>query len=130
MSRPLPSPPATVLVVDDEAPLRHYMARVMTDDGYRVLVAADGKEALALVENADSRVDLVITDVIMPLMTGPELAAQLATQLLPPPVLFVSGSHNLRDVPGPMLRKPFLPDDLSTMVRSLISNGAEALPGP
>ena len=115
---------STVLVVDDEMPLRHYMARVMADDGYRVLTAADGMEALAMVDRRDPKVDLVITDVSMPLMNGPELAAQLATQLLPPPVLFVSGGHALIDVPGPMLQKPFLPADLSALVRSLIGGAA------
>jgi two-component system cell cycle sensor histidine kinase/response regulator CckA len=121
MSCAAPCLPSTVLVVDDEMPLRHYMARVMADEGYRVLTAADGIEALALLERSDSRVDLVITDVMMPLMTGPELAAELASQLLPPPVLFVSGGHSLGDVPGPILQKPFLPGDLSALVRSLIS---------
>ncbi len=120
MSRPSLAPSPTVLVVDDEMPLRQYMARVMADDGYRVLMATDGVEALAMVDRSDPRVDLVITDVTMPLMNGAELAAQLATQLLPPPVLFVSGGHGLTDVPGPMLQKPFLPADLSALVRSLI----------
>lgn len=129
MSRAL-SQQSTVLVVDDELPLRHYMARVMADEGYRVLMAADGIEALSLLERSDSRVDLVITDVVMPLMSGPELAAQLASQLLSPPVLFVTGGHGLGNVPGPMLRKPFLPADLSSLVRSLISGGAEVLPRP
>jgi CheY-like chemotaxis protein len=130
MSGTYPSPQSTVLVVDDEMPLRHYMARVMADEGYRVLMAADGIEALAMLERGDSRVDLVITDVLMPLMTGPELAAQLAAQLLPPPVLFVSGGHGMGDVPGPILQKPFLPAELSALVRSLINGGVEVLPRP
>jgi two-component system, cell cycle sensor histidine kinase and response regulator CckA len=124
MSRALPVQ-STVLVVDHEVQLRRYMARVMADEGYRVLTAADGIEALALLESSDSRVDLVITDVVMPVMTGPELAAHLATQPLPPPVLFVSGGHSLKDVPGPTLRKPFLPGDLTTLVHSLIRGGTE-----
>ncbi len=128
MSRSLPSPQSTILVVDDEMPLRRYMARVMADEGYRVLTAADGIEALAVLQMSGSRVDLVITDVLMPLMTGPELAAQLAAQQLPPPVLFVSGGHSLGDVPGPTLHKPFLPADLSALVRSLI-RGAPGQPG-
>jgi DNA-binding response OmpR family regulator len=91
-------------------------------------MAADGMEALAMVDRSDPKVDLVITDVMMPLMNGPELAAQLATQLLPPPVLFVSGGHGLTDVPGPVLQKPFLPADLSALVRSLMG-GAAGQPG-
>jgi DNA-binding response OmpR family regulator len=115
--------------VDDEMSLRHYMARVMSDEGYRVLVAADGIEALALMEG-DSSVDLVITDVVMPGMNGPELAARLAGRMLPPPVLFVSGGHAFGDIPGPMLQKPFLPGDLRAVVRSLINRVTEALPRP
>ena len=126
MSRAFPQQ-STVLVVDDEFPIRHYIARVMADEGYHVLTAGDGIEALAVLERSDPRVDLVITDVLMPLMTGPELAAQLAVQQLPPPVLFVSGGHSLGDVPGPMLQKPFLPADLSALVRSLISGEAGRL---
>lgn len=121
MNSALPSQQSTVLVVDDEVPLRHYMARVMADEGYHVLMAGDGIEALALLGNRDPRVDLVITDVVMPRMSGPELAAQLAVRLLPPPVLFVSGGHSFGDVPGPILQKPFLPADLRALVRSLIS---------
>ena len=127
MNRDSPFRQSTVLVVDDEMPLRHYMARVMADDGYHVLMAADGIEALAMLNRSDPKVDLVITDVVMPLMNGPELAAQLATQLLPPPVLFVSGGHSLGDVPGPMLQKPFLPGDLSALVRALINGEAGRL---
>ena len=126
MSHALPQQ-STVLVVDDELPLRHYMARVMADEGYRVLMAADGIEALVHLEKSDSRVDLVITDVLMPLMTGPELAVQLAAQRLPPPVLFVSGGHSMGEVPGPILQKPFLPADLRALVRSLISGESSRL---
>ncbi len=129
MSRAIPDPQPTVLIVDDEMPLRHYMARVMADEGYRVLMAADGIEALALMESGPG-IDLVITDVLMPVMTGPELAARLAMRNLPPPVLFVSGGHGLGHVPGPTLQKPFLPAELSAFVRSLVSSGAEALPRP
>lgn len=130
MSHALPCERSTILVVDDETPLRDYMARVMARDGYCVLTAGDGIEALTLLESSRSKVDLVITDVVMPRMSGPELAAQLAAQLQPPPILFVSGGHSLGDFPGPMLRKPFRATDLSVLVRSLISGGEEALPRP
>ena len=110
----------TILVVDDEEPLRHYMGRVMTDDGYRVLVAGNGREGLALFAKCAPEIHLVITDVSMPIMTGPEMAAHLAIQPAPPPVLFVSGGYGPSDLPGPLLRKPFLPDDLTTLVRELL----------
>ena len=110
----------TVLVVDDEELLRQYVARVMANEGYRVLVAADGLEALALFENGASPIDLVITDVLMPVMDGVELASRLATRAAPPRVLFVTGGHGLSDLPGPVLWKPFLPDDLRALVRGLL----------
>jgi CheY-like chemotaxis protein len=110
----------TILVVDDEEQLRHYMGRVMTDEGYRVLVAENGLEALALLEKCAPGIHLVITDVSMPTMTGPEMAARIAIQPHPPPVLFVSGGPGHSGLPGPLLRKPFLPDELSTLVRGLL----------
>jgi CheY-like chemotaxis protein len=110
----------TVLVVDDEEALRRYMGRVMADDGYRVLVAGNGLEALTLLETGAPGIHLVITDVSMPMMTGPEMAARIATRLHPPPVLFVSGGQGHADLPGPLLKKPFLPDDLRTLVRWLL----------
>ncbi|HEV8455971.1 MAG TPA: response regulator [Gemmatimonadales bacterium] len=115
----------TILVVDDEEPLRHYMGRVMTDDGYRVLVAGNGLEGLALLEKSAPGIHLVITDVAMPMMTGPEMAARIATQPEPPPVLFVSGGHDQADLPGPLLKKPFRPDDLSRLVRWLLRGRTE-----
>jgi CheY-like chemotaxis protein len=117
--------PVTILVVDDEEPLRHFMGRVMAGDGYQVLAAGDGLEALALFEKSAPKIHLVITDVSMPTMTGPEMAARLATQPEPPPVLFVSGGHGHADLPGPLLRKPFIPEDLSTLVRWLLGGRTE-----
>lgn len=116
----------TVLVVDDEEPLRRYMGKVLADEGYRVLVAGNGLEALTLLETSASGIHLVITDVSMPMMTGPEMAARIATQPEPPPVLFVSGGQGQADLPGPLLKKPFLPDDLSTLVRWLLRGKTDA----
>ena len=110
----------TVLVVDDEVLLRQFMARALTNDGYRVLEAGNGIEALAWFGNGGSPIDLVITDILMPGMGGVELAAQLATQSPAPPVLFVTGGHGHSDLPGPVLWKPFLTSDLSTVVRQIL----------
>ena len=102
---------ATVLVVDDEEVLRSYMARVLQSEGYSVIEAENGVEALRFLSRKDTGVvvDLVITDVRMPIMGGRDLAATLAQGGASPPVLFVSGSHTSSDVSGPLLRKPFLP---------------------
>ena len=111
---------STVLVVDDDEVLRRYMMRVLEAEGYRVLLAEDGNEALALLKRYLPRVHLVVTDVLLPRMTGPELAIRVALQSPPPPVLFVSGGHNLGELPGPILWKPFLATELIAVVSSLI----------
>jgi CheY-like chemotaxis protein len=111
---------ATVLLVDDEEPLLRYISRVLEDTGYHVLRARNGSEALDHLRESLLPVQLVVTDVSMPGMTGPELAAQIATEPYPPPVLFISADHAFLNLPGPLLRKPFLPGDLSRMVESLL----------
>ena len=128
---------ATVLVVDDEEILRSYMARVLEGEGYSVIEAENGVEALSLLSRKDPGVvvDLVITDVRMPRMGGRDLAASLAQGRFSPPVLFVSGSHTASDVSGPLLRKPFTPDDLSALARELLqippgSSSSELRPAP
>jgi DNA-binding response OmpR family regulator len=106
--------------VDDEEPLLRYISRVLEDTGYHVLRARNGSQALDHLRESLLPVQLVITDVSMPGMTGPELAAQIASDPYPPPVLFVSADHAFLDLPGPLLRKPFLPGELSRMVESLL----------
>jgi CheY-like chemotaxis protein len=117
---------ATVLVVDDEEPLRLYVTRIMEDEGYRTIGAGDGVEALRLIDESEELVQLVITDVLMPNMNGLELAALLARRPHAPPVLFMSGNYFETKLTGPLLAKPFLPQDLSRMVRRLL----EFQPGP
>ena len=111
---------STVLVVDDDEGLRQYMTRVLEDEGYRVLLAEDGDQVLALLKRYLPRVHLVVTDVLLPRMTGPELAIRVALQSPAPPVLFVSGGHNLGELPGPILWKPFLATELVAAVSRLI----------
>ncbi len=111
---------ATVLVVDDDETLRRYFRRILEQEGYRVLLSEDGDEALALLKLYLPRVHLMVTDVLPPRMTGPELAVRVALQSPPPPVLFVSGGHNLGELPGPILWKPFLATELVAAVSSLI----------
>jgi CheY-like chemotaxis protein len=109
---------ATILVVDDEVALRLYMTRVLEAAGFAVVEAGNVPDALTVLDGEAGRVRLVITDVVMPGLTGRDLAARLADRPSSPPILFVSGSD--RDVPGPLLRKPFLPTDLSALARNLI----------
>ena len=115
----LPSMP-TVLVVDDEESLRQYMARVLEHEGYKVFLAGNGLEALDVFQRHAPRIHLVVTDVSMPVMSGPELAARMAELGSQLPVLFVSGGHDRLALAGPLLRKPFLPVNLCEMVRLVL----------
>ncbi len=101
-SAPSPSEPAAdvddlqgsgqlILVVDDEDALREVSRRVLHRAGYRVLVAASGDDALAVLEGAGGAIDLLLTDVIMPNMGGKELVETLAAQGQSVEVIFMSG---------------------------------------
>ena len=84
-------PDATVLVVDDEPTLRSVIRRSLLREGYEVLVAEDGPRALALSRAHPTHIDLLITDVVMPGLTGLELARELSSERQELSVLFISG---------------------------------------
>jgi len=81
----------TVLVVDDESDVRALIAEILRGSGYRVIAAADGDAAIALLDRAVRPVDLLVTDVVMPVMSGTDLAARVTTRSPSTRVLFVSG---------------------------------------
>jgi CheY-like chemotaxis protein len=131
--RPLPPPAATVrgqetvLVVEDEPPLRELAARVLTAAGYTVLQAANGGDALALLAGHPDPVHLVFTDVVMPGMNGRELAERLATLRPAIRVLYTSGytedailRHGALDDPGRFLSKPYTPSVLRHRIREAL----------
>lgn len=89
------TPEPIVLVVDDEAPIRQMERRMLETDGYRVIEAANGVEAVALLA-ADLAVDLLVADLDMPELTGEELARQLRATRPALKVLYVTGhAHRL-----------------------------------
>jgi CheY-like chemotaxis protein len=110
----------TVLVVDDQDELRAMLVRVLAGDGYRVLEASDGFEALEVLE-MEPDVSLVITDLLMPRMDGLELANQLAGR----PniqILFMSAyPEHVRELPFAFLPKPFSPAALCAAVQRLLA---------
>lgn len=119
----------TILVADDEDGVRKLIHAVLATNGYTVLETRDGKEALATYEANAARIDMVVTDVVMPNMTGIELGDKLAGLRPNLKVLYVSG---YRDAPiGPIemererqfLNKPFTPDALLTRVREVLDAG-------
>jgi len=126
-----------VLVVEDEEPVRSMTVRLLESEGYTVLSAGDGVQALEAVKAGIERLDLVITDVAMPSMNGRELAAQLR-QLRPGlPVLFMSGytddemvRRGLIEPDHSFLSKPFTLEILAAAVRALIDQAAQARAAP
>ena len=111
----------TVLVVDDEETVRAMMVRTLAGEGYRVLEASDGLEALEMLV-AETDVSLVVTDLLMPRMGGYELAKRLAGQSRVV-VLFVTAhtpSHPT-ELQRPFLQKPFTPLALRAEVQRLLT---------
>ena len=121
----------TVLVVEDERVVRALVVRSMTGFGYRCLEARDAEEALRRLEQEQGKVDIVITDVVMPGMSGRGLGELLAQQYPALPVLYTSGFANddvirrgLLDAGRPFLQKPFAPDRLARKIREVLEAGA------
>jgi DNA-binding response OmpR family regulator len=111
-----------VLVVDDEDIVRQCLTRILTYQGFRVLEARDGMEAETLLETlGPTVVGLVVSDIMMPLMTGNELAAVMADRWPTVPILLVSGQGRpVGDYGGQFLAKPFTPDALMASVSELL----------
>ena len=101
---------ATILVAEDDDGTRAVVARVLQRLGYIVLLAPDGLQALRMAEAQAGRVDLVLTDVMMPGLSGPQLAARLHERYPDVPVLFMSGYPEdlLAEVPGLHLETDFI----------------------
>jgi len=118
---------ATVLVADDDDDLRRLMVQVLSRNGYQVLVAESGERALDVARDFDGAIDLLVSDVEMSELTGPELAASLQRVNPALRILLTSGTAEatvLRDlVPGTsaFLPKPFRPSALIDQVHDLLS---------
>lgn len=116
-----------VLLVEDEAAVRSVTERILVRLGYRVLAAADAGHARRLLADCTTPPDLLLTDVMMPGMTGPELAAVVLAEHPDLQVLFISGypGGELRQLgmqgeDAPFLQKPFTPHELAVNVRSVL----------
>jgi nitrogen-specific signal transduction histidine kinase/CheY-like chemotaxis protein len=117
----------TVLLVEDEAALRAVARRTLERQGYRVLEASDAHAALAIAAAHPHDIDLVLTDVVMPGLSGRELAERLAASHPRVPVLFMSGytddsivQHGVLEAGIHYLQKPFTPRSLAGKVRDVL----------
>jgi CheY-like chemotaxis protein len=118
----------TILVVEDEWAVRSLILHVLKDAGYSVLEAANGEDALALAAKYRERIDLLLTDVMMPGLTGKEVAQRLRAERPGIRVIFMSGySYDSlfdADAEGShmeFLPKPFAPDRLLAKVEALLA---------
>ena len=116
-----------VLVVEDEPAVRNLVERMLEKLGYRVTVAANGGEALLAVEEKGLKPDLVITDVVMPGMSGPVLVGRLRKTRLDMKVLYMSGytdnaivHHGILESGIPFIQKPFNSDDLARKIKKVL----------
>lgn len=123
----MPRGSETILLVEDEPLVRRLASVVLKENGYRVLEAADGPEALRLAGSQTGDIDLLLTDVVMPRMSGRETADRLASERGDMKVLFMSGHpedalahHGVLDPEFAFLPKPFTPESLSLKVREVL----------
>ena len=117
-------------MAEDEATVRTLAQRSLEMRGFRVLVAADGAEALRLAADPATRIDLLVSDVVMPRMSGPELARQMRLARPTLPVVYISGysdgalAQEAMATGGSFLQKPFDPDALERKVREALARRA------
>jgi len=117
----------TILLVEDELGVRQLVCEMLQRLGYRILPAGSGTEAIRLFEQHRGSIDLLVTDVIMPQMSGRELALRLKLQQPSLKVLYISGytddmlaHHRVLESNVFLLQKPFAPDELAKKLREVL----------
>jgi CheY-like chemotaxis protein len=125
----LPAPDAgsgeTILVAEDNDQVRRVACRILRSNGYRVLDAADGEQALQVAAHSERRIDLLLSDVVMPGIGGVELAKRLLRERPDLLVLHMSGYTSMPDsaaAPDELIEKPFSADELLGRVRGLLGD--------
>jgi CheY-like chemotaxis protein len=131
----LPRGTETVLVVEDEEAVRLIVRRVLRDQGYTILEARDGNEALRICAHKGDSIDLVLSDVIMPGMGGRELSRALGVRWPALPILFMSGYNDDGELAGAggdlapgVLAKPFTSETLARQVREALDRRPSKAP--
>jgi CheY-like chemotaxis protein len=135
--QPSPSPPTelrgseTILLVEDEMPVREVARRILERYGYQVLVADSTSHAVLLGDTHAEAIQLLVTDVVMPHLSGAQLAQRLSSRRPSLKVLYMSGytdgsihSRGILDEGAAFLQKPFTSDLLARKVRNVLDGGA------
>jgi len=122
--------PSTILAVDDDPAVLSLLDQVLSSAGYRVLLADSGWNAIQTYESSPERIHLLLTDVIMPDLTGPVIAERLCSRQPDLHVLFISGYHDADMVQRfvtrkgfTLLPKPFTMDGLLRGVQASLNGG-------
>jgi PAS domain S-box-containing protein len=139
VEKPAPAPAAplslaaageTILLVEDEREVRALVQKLLKMQGYTLLTAADPEEAISMAREYKGKIDLMVTDVVMPRMSGREVAERLAVSRPDMKILFVSGytddaivRHGILEPGTAFLQKPFSPQALARKVREVLEAG-------
>jgi two-component system, cell cycle sensor histidine kinase and response regulator CckA len=125
----------TILLVEDEDVVRKMLQEILEREGYKVITASNGLEALPVYERHEGTIHLVITDVVMPGMSGPQLVERLAGKSSESKVLYMSGYtdnaivfHGVLEPGVNFLQKPFTPDALLSKVREVLDDVKDDAP--
>jgi CheY-like chemotaxis protein len=125
--RPRTSGRETILLVEDEPVIRRVVVQALTQEGYRIIAVEDGASALTMCGDAAQPIDLLITDVVMPLMSGPQLVQRVASLRPSMSILYISGytdraliHQGQREAGTDFLQKPFTPETLARKVRGIL----------
>jgi PAS domain S-box-containing protein len=125
----LPRGSETILVVEDEEVVRKLTVRILQEQGYRVLEGGQGTDAFPIADEHEGQIHLLLTDVVMPKMSGKELAGRIASLRPGIKVLYMSGytdnaiaHHGIFDKGINFIQKPFTVDGLARKVREVLDN--------
>jgi DNA-binding response OmpR family regulator len=112
-----------ILLAEDESAIRRLLSDTLTQEGFEVITAVDGADALRHARNHVGTIDLLITDVQMPKLDGFDLRERLLQEQPDAKLLVISGNldPDIKGVEFPLLRKPFLPSELAAKVRQILS---------
>ncbi|MFZ3214617.1 MAG: response regulator [Candidatus Acidiferrales bacterium] len=126
-SQPARGGPETILIAEDHEGLRELARETLANLGYDIVLACDGEEAVRQFQAHRERIDLLLLDVVMPKMNGPEAYAHICAEKQDVPVIFATGYspeiallHNVQEKGLSVLQKPYVPRDLARRVREIL----------